>query len=210
MYQAKHWHQVMPVSTILSGFYIWHNFGGLDGAFTCIALSAAGLLHGYYLAAAGKIWQEYEAHGGKPAENSFAPVPEIQNGFTPLRINTYQSTVDQVKERDPRLAQWAYAVAYNGTSMIQTKWAGRKRLFSKPEYVRWTGELLKREIIVPINPRSGSSTYKPNGAAGWQQIKDIADMRTYIPLPAATFTEKDTHFLRARMREASAVGEGLD
>lgn len=136
--------------------------------------------------------------------------PPVSNGFVRLTDAVYPSTVkaEKLQQRDPRLIQWAYAVAYNNAPMTQKKWCGGKRLFSKPEYERWIACLLDKKILTFANPKNPAGGYKPNGALGWRMIKDIADTRVYIPLPSAVLSEEQIRFVSARMREASAVGEG--
>jgi hypothetical protein len=137
--------------------------------------------------------------------------PKAPNGFMSLReLNYNETAVKSVKlqQRDPRLIQWAYAVAYNNAPMVQKKWCGGKRLFSKPEYERWIACLLDKKIITFVNPKNPAGGYKPNGAMGWRMIKDIADTRVYIPLPSAVLSEEQIRFVSARMREAPPVGEG--
>jgi hypothetical protein len=148
-----------------------------------------------------------EAKWNTPADAE--PTEEVKPVIPPIKVDglVYASDTIRVKERDPRIIQWAYAVTYENSPLTQSKWAGRKRLFSKPEYVRWIGGLLKDKIVVPVNLKSHSSTYRPNGAQGRKTIKDLADGRIYIPLPVANLTELDTQFLSARMREPVSVGE---
>jgi hypothetical protein len=137
--------------------------------------------------------------------------PKAPNGFMSLReLNYNETAVKSVKlqQRDPRLIQWAYAVAYNNAPMKQTKWCGGKRLFSKPEYERWIACLLEKKIITFANPKNPAGGYKPNGAMGWRMIKDIADTRVYIPLPSAVLSEEQIRFVSARMREANSLGQG--
>ena len=201
----------------MAGFWVWHNVGGIDGAFTGLALQGAGLMHSAYLMLAAKYevyFSSRETAGNpvafEPLEKSYSDLNKAPNGFTSLRGNVYQSTVKEVKERDPRLQQWAYAVAYNNAPMTQKKWCGGKRLFSKPEYERWISCLLEKEIIAFVNPKNPVGGYKPNGAAGWQTIKDISDGRDYIPLPAAVLSQEQIRFVSARLRAGVSVGEGMD
>lgn len=162
---------------------------------------------GYALGATGQQTAQTEA---QPVARTIPNLSEAPNGFEPIRDLSYEYKTDTVKERDPRLKQWAYAVAYNNAPMTQKKWAGRKRLFSRPEYERWINCLTERQVTTFVNPLDPSRGYKPNGAAGWMTIKNIADGREYIPLPVAVLSQEQMRYVSARMRERYAVGEGND
>lgn len=100
---------------------------------------------------------------------------------------------------DPRIQQWAWAVTYENTPMTQSKWCGKKRLFSKPAYVAFIFDMLKDNYVAVINPKDPKSSYKANGAAGREYIKSLADRRAYRPFPTLEKSETDTQFLRAQM-----------
>jgi hypothetical protein len=142
----------------------------------------------------------------RPTESDLNPILRVDGKIHAV----YQQDLAQVKQRDSRLQQWAYAVAYNNAPMTQKKWCGGKRLFSKPEYERWISCLLEKQVLTFANPKNPAGGYKPNGAQGWQTIKSIADNKTYIPLPAAVLSQEQVRFVSARLRERSAVGEGRE
>jgi hypothetical protein len=137
--------------------------------------------------------------------------PKAPNGFMSLRdVNAYQSTVKSVKVKvlDPRIKQWAWAVTYENTSMVQTKWCGKKRPFSKPAYVAFMAEMLRDGYITPIDPNKEKSSYKPKGRLGREYIRDLATGHAYRPFPTLTLDERSTHFLRAQVRKADSAGQG--
>jgi hypothetical protein len=211
------WDHLTGIGMMFTGYAVGHNLTFIRDT----SLDPLAFVAGMALWGAGIVGVKYqERYGDEPDEQQperpatearrIPNLNETPNGFQPIGNLTYETAVKSVKleKRDPRIVQWAYAVAYNNAPMKQTKWCGGKRLFSKPEYGRWIACLLEKEIITFANPKNPAGGYKPNGARGWQKIKDIADTRAYIPLPAATMTEAGARFVSARVREGLRVGEG--
>lgn len=132
----------------------------------------------------------------------------LGNGFEPIR--EYESAVKTVavKELDPRIKQWAWAVTYENTSMVQTKWCGRKKPFSKPGYVAFIFEMLRDGYITLIDPKDPKSSYRPNGRKGREYIRDLAVGREFRPFPTLDKSDTDIQFLRAQVRRADFVGQG--
>jgi hypothetical protein len=161
-----------------------------------------------YLMVLSRVVKPSEGVSVEPAPLGYQPVERKFINLSEDRAYAQETT--QVKQRDPRLQQWAYAVAYNNAPMTQKKWCGGKRLFSKPEYERWIACLLEKGVITFANPKNPAGGYKPNGAEGWSTIKNIADMRTYIPLPTAILSQEQIRFVSARMRATPPAGEGMD
>jgi hypothetical protein len=204
---------IVSVGTAFTGFAVGHALRPVYDPMTDSILFVAGMA----LWGAGALGVHYQEKRA-PVEAPELPAVETRhipnlnaapNGFTSLReLKAYEFKTETVKQQDPRLKQWAYAVAYNGAKMTQKKWSGGKRLFSRGEYERWIACLLDNGIIAPENPRNPSGTYKPNGAAGWSEIKKIADGTRYIPLPAAVMSEAGARFVSARVREGNSAGQG--
>jgi hypothetical protein len=162
-------------------------------------------------------------HTDKPAPELPEPGPVVMprsvpnlnesdkaNGWVDLRERVYPQTVkhEVLNVLDPRIKQWAWAVTYENTAMTQQKWCGRKKLFSKPLYVAFIAELLKEQYVTVIDAKDPKSSYKPNGRRGREYIRDLAIGRAFRPLPTRLLTERDTHFLRERMRRRTTEGEG--
>jgi hypothetical protein len=204
----------ISIGTMFTGFAVGHALRPTYDPMTDSILFVAGMaLWGAGIA--GVKYQERGAPVALPEQPVIEPrrvIPNLNDapvGFTSLReLKAYEYKTETVKQQDPRLIQWAYAVAYKGAKMTQKKWSGGKRLFSRGEYERWIACLLDKGIIAPENPRNPSGTYKPNGAGGWSEIKKIADGTRYIPLPAAVMSEAGARFVSARVREGLRVGEG--
>jgi hypothetical protein len=202
----------MTLGSMFTGFAVGNILPVSDPKTDSVAFAVGLLL--VSVGVAGVTRQEKgEPTGVELVQTEPRRIPNLNaapNGFTPLRDLTYESAVKSVKleKRDPRLQQWAYAVAYNNAKMTQTKWCGGKRLFSKPEYERWIACLLDKEIITFANPKNPAGGYRPNGAKGWQAIKQIADGTLYVPLPSAVLSQEQIRFVSARMRDGLSVGEG--
>jgi hypothetical protein len=143
----------------------------------------------------------------QPSPPQIEPEPEPEPppvGFTTIRSipeldtdRVYPSLAVNVEARDPRIKQWAWAVAYSNSPMTQAKWAGGKRPFSKPEYEAWMKSLLERGVVVPKYAKGNQGGFRPNGAAGWQFIKGLADGREYIPLPQVDRSKSEYLWVRA-------------
>jgi hypothetical protein len=200
--------------TLCTGFSLGHNLTMFRDAYIDPVVFVLGMAS-VGVGVAGVRWQEGR---GEPEEVP-APVSEPRhipnsnpapNEFMSIGNLTYETAVKtpKMEQKDARLLQWAYAVAYNNAPMTQKKWCGGKRLFSKPEYERWISCLLEKEVIKFANPKNPAGGYRVNGAQGWQTVKKIADGVIYIPLPAAVLTQEQIRFVSARMRDASRVGEG--
>jgi hypothetical protein len=203
----------MTLGTLFTGFAVGNVLPISDPKTDSIAFVAGGalILLGWVGVTRLDSTPGVEVEPAPVVERRIPNLNDAPNGFMSLReLNYNETAVKSVKlqQRDPRLIQWAYAVAYNNAPMKQTKWCGGKRLFSKPEYERWIACLLDKKIITFANPKNPAGGYKPNGAMGWRMIKDIADTRVYIPLPSAVLSEEQIRFVSARMREAPPVGEG--
>jgi hypothetical protein len=216
MFKTRLYDHLISVGTLFTGFAVGNVLPVSDPKTDSIAFVAGGAL--ILLGWVG-VTRLDSAPGVEvepaPVQERRIPnlndAPKAPNGFMSLReLNYNETAVKSVKlqQRDPRLIQWAYAVAYNNAEMKQKKWAGGKRLFSRGEYERWIACLLEKRIIVPANPKAANSAYKPNGAAGWQQIKKIADRVDYIPLPSAVMSEEGRRFVSAQARERYSLGQG--
>jgi hypothetical protein len=135
----------------------------------------------------------------KPPELEAEPVPAV-DGFTPMRRswrdrlvltpkhknrNVFENVVVQPAEirKDQRWQAWAQAVLYNKTSMSQSKWTGKGRMFSKTEYAPRLSEWLNDGYIATVNPRDANQGYKIAGARGRDFLQGLATGREYIPLP---------------------------
>jgi hypothetical protein len=164
---------------------------------------------------AGVRWQEGR---GEPEEVP-APVSEPRhipnsnpapNEFMSIGNPVYETAVKTptIKELDPRIKQWAWAVTYENTAMTQAKWCGRKKPFSKPGYVAFMFEMLRDGYITLIDPKDPKSSYKPNGRKGREYIRDLAIGREFRPFPTLDKSETDIQFLRAGLRRADFVGQG--
>ena len=218
MNKTRLWDHLISLGMANTFFALGHNLAPFrEPMLDTLALLVGMSLWG--IGVTGVKRQDRAGHGEPPApiERFSAPdlnkAAETPSGWIPLRHGVkleYTTVSVREKKLDPRLKQWAFAVAYNNAPITQKKWGGRKRLFSRPEYERWMAELLKREIVTFVNPRDPSRGYRPNGVNGWKKIRDIANGKDYIPLPAATLSEAGVRYVSARMRERSGVGQGRD
>lgn len=94
--------------------------------------------------------------------------------------NIWQQSVEvNLHQPDKRWQQFGYAIC-NGQPMTQSKWTGKGRPFSKPEFVPVINGWLEKQIV---KKSKGNASPVPNGSQGWQYFKDLADGRKYIPLP---------------------------
>lgn len=114
--------------------------------------------------------------------NDFAPAPKQKLIDLSYKDNKWQGVAVSVAQRDPRWQHFGVAII-NGQPMTQSKWTGKGRPFSRPEFEKqikkWAADL----VIVHEKVKGRASSYKPNGAGGWSYFKALADGRAYLPLP---------------------------
>lgn len=121
-------------------------------------------------------------YGGEPKQ--------IEAEVAPRKIvdlneknNVWQNVALNVNQRDPRWQQFGVAVI-NGQPMTQSKWTGKGRPFSRPEFEKQIKKWLADVVIVHKKIKGKASSYRPNGAEGWQYFKALADGRAWLPLPS--------------------------
>jgi hypothetical protein len=215
MFSPRLFDHIVSVGTMFTGFAVGHALRPTYDPMTDSILFVAGMtLWGAGIA--GIRYQEKSA----PVEAPELPTVETRhipnlnaapNGFTSLRelnVSEYAVPTVTAKVLDPRIKQWAWAVTYENTSMVQTKWCGKKRPFSKPAYVAFIAEMLRDGYLAPIDPNKEKSSYKPAGRKGREYIRDLAIGRAFRPFPTLTLDERSTHFLRAQLRKADSAGQG--
>ena len=103
---------------------------------------------------------------------------------TPKGIVTNQYTADAayLPVPDLRWRDWATAIV-NGQPMTQSRWTGRNKKFSKPEYSAQLNAWLKENKLTFENPKNKSDGFKPNRAEGWRYFNDLATGKEIVPLP---------------------------
>jgi hypothetical protein len=203
----------MTIGTLFTGFAVGNVLPISDPKTDSIAFVAGGalILLGWVGVTRLDSVPGVEVEPAPVVERRIPNLNDAPNGFMSLRdVNAYQSTVKAVtvKVLDPRIKQWAWAVTYENTSMVQSKWCGRKRPFSKPAYVAFIADMLKDDYLTLIDPNKEKSSYKPKGRRGREYIRDLATGHAYRPFPTLTLDERSTHFLRAQVRKADSLGQG--
>jgi hypothetical protein len=86
-------------------------------------------------------------------------------------------------QKDLRWQQFCNAVLVHKTPMTQSKWTGKGRLFSKPEFSAKMSEWEQKKIIKLANPKNRNSGFTLSGGEGRRYFSDVANGKKWIPLP---------------------------
>jgi hypothetical protein len=86
-------------------------------------------------------------------------------------------------QKDLRWQQFCNAVLVHKTPMTQSKWTGKGRLFSKPEFSAKMGEWEQKKIIKLANPKNRNNGFALNGGEGRRYFSDVANGKKWIALP---------------------------
>jgi hypothetical protein len=117
--------------------------------------------------------REWEAKNQAP-ERKIPNLGSVEYNFQTVKANLIQ--------RDERWQQFGMAVV-NGMPMTQSKWTGKGRPFSKPEFSGQMNTWLHDQIVKPKNRKGNSEGFTPKGERGWKYFKGLADGREWISLP---------------------------
>lgn len=115
--------------------------------------------------------------------NDIAPIKPRKIVDLNEKNNIWQQSLEvNVHQADKRWQQFGYAVI-NGQPMTQSKWTGKGRPFSRPEFEKQIKKWLIDLVIVHKKIKGKNAGYHPNGSEGWRYFKALADGRVLIPLP---------------------------
>lgn len=122
-----------------------------------------------------------EIYGDEPGQIEAEVKPK------PIDLNEkdgiWQSVAANVNQRDLRWQQFGQAVC-EGQRIVQSKWTGKGRPFSKTEFAPQIKKWFEVDKVLKlINPKARNSGWKPNGPDGWRYFKALADGREWLPLP---------------------------
>lgn len=185
-YHPRPWHFFLPTGFYLGGFWLVQKLGnGMDVLALASWIWFNGAILNVWMAGAGLLAWLVELERAKDYQ---LPAPTEEPKPRKLidlsyKDNKWQNVSVNIKQRDLRWQQFGVAVI-NGQPMTQSKWTGKGRPFSRPEFEKqikkWAADL----VIVHEKVKGRASSYKPNGAEGWRYFKALADGRATLPLPS--------------------------
>jgi hypothetical protein len=106
----------------------------------------------------------------------------IPNLGEPVVMHSTSVSLNLV-QKDLRWQQFCNAVLVHKTPMTQSKWTGKGRLFSKPEFAAQLGEWEQKRIIKLANPKNRRDGFTLSGGEGRRYFSDVANGKKWIPLP---------------------------
>jgi hypothetical protein len=106
----------------------------------------------------------------------------IPNLGEPVIMHSTSVSLNLV-QKDLRWQQFCSAVLVHKTPMTQSKWTGKGRLFSKPEFSAKMSEWEQKKIIKLANPKNRNSGFTLSGGEGRRYFSDVANGKKWIPLP---------------------------
>jgi hypothetical protein len=177
-----------PASTAVLAFVATQAAQAVTVAETRILIQALLVVWGvndalYYVTNSMPREQEPEAQPvPEPTPTGFQRVHKVIPNLN-VPVNTYQSVTLNVQQQDLRWRHFAYAIVTHNTPMTQTKWTGKNRPFSKPEFEYQMQGWLSAGVVAPKNRKGNTGGFKPNGAGGWQYFADLANGKRWIALP---------------------------
>jgi hypothetical protein len=106
----------------------------------------------------------------------------IPNLGEPVIMHSTSVSLNLV-QKDLRWQQFCNAVLVHKTPMTQSKWTGKGRLFSKPEFAAQLGEWEQKRIIKLANPKNRRDGFTLSGGEGRRYFSDVANGKKWIALP---------------------------
>jgi hypothetical protein len=106
----------------------------------------------------------------------------IPNLGEPVIMHSTSVSLNLV-QKDLRWQQFCNAVLVHKTPMTQSKWTGKGRLFSKPEFSAKMSEWEQKKIIKLANPKNRNSGFTLSGGEGRRYFSDVANGKKWIALP---------------------------
>jgi hypothetical protein len=106
----------------------------------------------------------------------------IPNLGEPVIMHSTSVSLNLV-QKDLRWQQFCNAVLVHKTPMTQSKWTGKGRLFSKPEFSAKMGEWEQKRIIKLANPKNRRDGFTLSGGEGRRYFSDVANGKKWIALP---------------------------
>jgi hypothetical protein len=106
----------------------------------------------------------------------------IPNLGEPVIMHSTSVSLNLV-QKDLRWQQFCSAVLVHKTPMTQSKWTGKGRLFSKPEFSAKMSEWEQKKIIKLANPKNRNSGFTLSGGEGRRYFSDVANGKKWIALP---------------------------
>lgn len=177
MYIPRHWHQALPVTTSLLGFYLVHNLAPTyDVVGVFITLQLLAVSHSAWIIILSYPYQKYITWVNTPDEPK---IPTIESPDPLPRVNMGEwQTVNQVtsqprfdKERNfavTLLRMYEYDPAQ--VDMTEKKWVKTTKKFVRDEFVNMLHKWEGRGVI----GRKSSAKNAPYVVRRWEAVRLIA------------------------------------